>query len=59
MLIYRGNILKHWRNKFIGEKCAQVFLHYISSELKFDGRESLGMPPTDINNKYKSIFNTD
>lgn len=58
MLIYRGNILKHWRNKFIGKKCAQLFLHYVSSGLKFDGRELLGMPPKNFEDKYKSIFNT-
>jgi hypothetical protein len=28
MLIYRGQDLEHWREKFSGKDCAQVFLHY-------------------------------
>lgn len=50
MLIYRGNILEHWRKKFKGKECAQVFLHYNNKETKgsqenlFDGRLHLGLP---------------
>jgi len=51
MLIYKGNILEHWRNEFKGDNCAQVFLHYNNKNLKnshqniFDGRPHLGLPP--------------
>jgi hypothetical protein len=50
MLVYRGCDLEHWRNKFEGENCGQVFLHYNDSESKlntdniFDGRPHLGLP---------------
>ena len=50
MLIYRGNELEHWREPFIGEKCAQVFLHYnniVTENAKeniFDRRPHLGLP---------------
>jgi hypothetical protein len=50
MLVYRGNILEHWREKFEGNICGQVFLHYNdintknSIKNKFDTRESLGLP---------------
>ena len=50
MLIYKGNILEHWRDKFEGEECAQVFLHYNSVKTKnaekniFDTRPHLGLP---------------
>jgi hypothetical protein len=49
MLVYKGCELEHWRERFTGNICAQVFLHYneISSKEKnnkFDGREHLGLP---------------
>jgi len=52
MLVYKGNILEHWREPFSGEDCAQVFLHYNdvnssvgnSEENIFDGRPHLGLP---------------
>ena len=50
MLIYKGNELEHWRDPFIGENCAQVFLHYnnIATEGSennlFDKRSHLGLP---------------
>tara|TARA_R100001086_G_C11820787_1_gene254026 strand:- start:45 stop:713 length:669 start_codon:yes stop_codon:yes gene_type:complete len=49
MLIYRGDVLEHWRNKFKGNTCAQVFLHYnkVTSKSKdnlYDGRPHLGLP---------------
>lgn len=49
MLVYRGNILEHWRDSFEGENCGQVFLHYNNSKTegsdknKFDGRPHLGL----------------
>ena len=50
MLVYRGNLLEHWREPFQGQNCAQVFLHYTNSKTKgskeniFDGRPHLGLP---------------
>ena len=50
MLVYKGNLLEHWREPFEGEDCAQVFLHYNnvntpgSNENIFDRRLHLGLP---------------
>jgi len=50
MLVYKGMILEHWRETFLGEDCAQVFLHYNNvespntDENMFDGRPHLGLP---------------
>lgn len=50
MLVYRGNILEHWRDAFDGENCGQVFLHYNdvntpgSKENIHDKRPHLGLP---------------
>jgi hypothetical protein len=50
MLVYRGNELEHWREKFKGENCAQVFLHYNNLKTKgskeniYDRRPHLGLP---------------
>jgi hypothetical protein len=50
MLVYRGIELEHWREKFKGEECVQVFLHYNNSKTKgakdnmFDKRPHLGLP---------------
>ena len=50
MLVYKGNELEHWREKFQGENCAQVFLHYNNTKTKgskkniYDGRIHLGLP---------------
>ena len=50
MLVYSGCELEHWREKFKGKECAQVFLHYNndktsgSSQNLFDRRPHLGLP---------------
>jgi hypothetical protein len=50
MLVYKGNLLEHWRNSFEGENCGQVFLHYNNIDTKnsdiniYDTREFLGLP---------------
>jgi hypothetical protein len=55
MLVYKGNILNHWREKFNGENCGQVFLHYNNLKTKnalnnkYDNRPHLGLPT-----KFKS-----
>ncbi len=50
MLVYRGCDLEHWREKFEGNECCQVFLHYNDTKTKgselnlFDKRPHLGLP---------------
>jgi len=50
MLVYRGNLLEHWREEFKGQDCVQVFLHYNNAATKgakdniFDKRKHLGLP---------------
>jgi len=50
MLVYRGNLLEHWRESFDGQDCGQVFLHYNNLATKgakdniFDKRKHLGLP---------------
>ena len=50
MLVYSGCELEHWRNKFRGKECIQVFLHYNnrktpgSKDNMFDKRPHLGLP---------------
>jgi hypothetical protein len=50
MLVYRGNMLEHWREEFKGTDCGQVFLHYNNTSTKgakdniFDKRKHLGLP---------------
>jgi hypothetical protein len=51
MLVYSGCELEHWREKFKGNECCQVFLHYNNKKTKgselnlFDKRPHLGLPP--------------
>jgi hypothetical protein len=49
MLIYEGCILEHWRKKFNGKNCVQVFFHYNNVRKtgyinQYDGRSALGLP---------------
>jgi len=50
MLVYRGCELEHWRNKFKGKNCGQVFLHYNNKKTPgakdnmFDKRKHVGLP---------------
>jgi len=50
MLVYSGCELEHWRNKFKGNECVQVFLHYNNTKTKgakknmFDKRPHIGLP---------------
>ena len=49
IMIYEGNKCEHWRNKFKGNKCGQVFLHYnyldgkIGLDNLYDKRPLLGL----------------
>ena len=50
MLVYSGCKLEHWREKFKGKECVQVFLHYNNRKTlgakdnMFDKRPHLGLP---------------
>lgn len=50
MLVYSGCDLEHWREKFEGNICGQVFLHYnhvngpFADKNIFDKRPMLGLP---------------
>ena len=48
MIVYRGTIIEHWREPFLGLNHAQVFLHYndVNGPHKSinDGRPMLGIP---------------
>jgi hypothetical protein len=50
MLVYSGCELEHWREKFTGKECVQVFLHYNNKKTPgakdniFDRRPHLGLP---------------
>ena len=50
MLVYSGCELEHWREKFKGKECIQVFLHYNNKKTRgakdnmFDKRPHLGLP---------------
>lgn len=52
LVIYRGMEINHWREPYTqGEWQCQVFLHYVDADgphkdLKYDTRESLGIPKT-------------
>jgi hypothetical protein len=47
-IVYMGEKLVHWRNKFTGDHCAQAFLHYIDidgphyPEHAYDKRPNIG-----------------
>ena len=50
MLVYKGDILSHWREEFTGKEHVQIFLHFVDSEGPYaksnflDGRSKLGLP---------------
>jgi len=60
MLIYAGGKVEHWRERFEGETCCQVFLHYNDSKSftvkknKYDQRPFLGLPDWFRNFKLKN-----
>ena len=56
MLIYKGDKLEHWRNRYEGLNHAQVFLHYNDKNGKYgdqylDGRNILGLDAKHKTNK--------
>lgn len=53
MLVYRGDILTHWRNKFNGTTHTQTFFHFVDLDGEYahcalDGRPMLGAPDKGI-----------
>lgn len=60
MLLYKGNIIEHWREPLQGEECIQVFLHYNNVNTEgaqlYDGREFLGLPNTYLQQRYAKEF---
>jgi len=56
LLIYRGDIVDHWRDEFLGVNQTQVFLHYNEVNDKdndngpIDGRPLYGIP-----SKYRNM----
>ena len=64
MVIYRGDILEHWREPFEGESCVQIFLHYSNVKTKnakedlYDGRPSVGLPSW-FNRKWQNSIRND
>lgn len=61
MLVYRGNILEHWREPFQGNECIQIFLHYTNQNTEgsqdkiFDDRIHLGLPTYFKKNKNNLV----
>ena len=44
-MLYNGIVCPHWRNKFEGEYCGQLFLHYVPiKQTPYDKRPHLGIP---------------
>lgn len=45
-LLYQGTDLPHWREKFKGKTCGQLFLHYTlrNSDILYDARKHVGLP---------------
>jgi hypothetical protein len=50
LIVYKGDILPHWRDEYKGERQTQAFLHYVDKfgnyrDYKYDHRPYLGFPP--------------
>ena len=49
MIVYKGDVLNHWRTPYGGKEQIQTFLHYVDangpySNFKYDRRPLLGLP---------------
>ena len=56
MLVYRGDLLEHWREPYTGNYCAQVFLHY--NDVKTPGAEVNALdkrPHLGLPSKFKRV----
>lgn len=62
MVIYRGMEINHWREPYTqGKWQCQVFLHYVDAngphkDLKYDGRENLGVPKANANQNGRPLW---
>lgn len=48
LIIYKGDVLNHWRQPYEGDRHVQIFIHYVDKsgpykENKYDGRDFLGL----------------
>jgi hypothetical protein len=59
MIVYRGDLLYHWRKPYTGNHHLQAFIHYVDSQgpyaesNRFDGRPALGFPSTSKHNRVQ------
>jgi hypothetical protein len=49
LIVYKGGVLPHWRNEYMGKRQTQAFLFYVDQfgeykDNKYDSRVCLGMP---------------
>ena len=49
VLVYKGDVLPHWRNPYGGQRQCQAFLHYVDKfgkyrDYKYDRRPYIGLP---------------
>lgn len=49
MIVYNGTELNHWRERYLGKRQIQAFMHYVDAngkykDHKFDKRSMLGLP---------------
>jgi hypothetical protein len=49
LIVYKGDVLNHWRDEYKGERQTQAFLHYVDKngkyqDYKFDKRPYIGLP---------------
>jgi hypothetical protein len=56
MIVYKGDVLPHWRNEYKGNRQAQVFTHFVDANGKYrdyiyDRRPYLGFPANTRNTR--------
>ena len=55
MVIYKGFEVEHWRERFEGDYCLQIFFHYTKEKkLMFDTRAMPGLQDYDYNEKLRN-----
>ena len=58
MIVYKGDVLPHWRDGYKGNRQTQIFVHYVDAlgkyrDYKFDHRPYLAFPSGSRNSNYK------
>ena len=53
---YEGTKMNHWRHRYQGDNCYQIFIHYVRkngqyADYKFDRRKKLGEPHSGVINE--------